>query len=274
MQIFQILHGFCHWRTPFKSLEETKGFPSDCIFVEAPDYVNEQWGFDDTKEGDERFIRPEPPEGWLYDEETGSFFPETDLPMMLEREQTAKQNENKMGLASFLSNHPLTYTDGKTYGVTYEDQQEIQFNLYQWELNGDESATVQWHDIHQAASEWTYDDLMALYTAIQQYVYPWVALFNEYKAKIYACEAYTDVYKIEIVYKTDEEIEADKLAAEEEAKRQAEEEAARQEEEARRAAEEAEASANSEESTEGESSSEETSEETTEEVTTEGSEEG
>ena len=59
MKIFQILNGFCHWQTPFKFLEETKGFPADCIFVEAPDYVNEQWGYDETKEGDERFIRPE-----------------------------------------------------------------------------------------------------------------------------------------------------------------------------------------------------------------------
>ena len=76
MKIFQIFNGFCHWQTPFKSLEETKGFPKDCIFVEAPDYVFEGWGFDETKTGDERFIKPIPPDGWLYDDDTGTFYKE------------------------------------------------------------------------------------------------------------------------------------------------------------------------------------------------------
>ena len=44
MQVFQILHDMCHWRTPFGSIAETVGkFPPDVKFVEAPDYVNEQW---------------------------------------------------------------------------------------------------------------------------------------------------------------------------------------------------------------------------------------
>ncbi len=30
-------------------------------------------GWDGTKEGDARFIKPETPEGWIYNEETGQF---------------------------------------------------------------------------------------------------------------------------------------------------------------------------------------------------------
>ena len=211
MKIFQIVNGFCHWQTPFRSLEETKGFPADCIFVEAPDYVNEQWGFDETKEGDERFIRPEPPEGWLYDEDTGTFFPEADLPLLLERVQISKQAENKMALANFLSNHPITWIDGKKYGVTMEDQSEIQLNISQYQIQvaaGVENPILEWHSIHEACIPWTLEDLSALVLAISSHIYPWFQKMNEYKAQIYACTDYKEVEAIEIVYMTEEELAA------------------------------------------------------------------
>lgn len=79
MKIFQIHLGFCHWDATRKhpTLESTKGrYTSETLFVEAPDYVFEGWGYDETAEGDARFIQPVPPEGWLYDAETGTFYPE------------------------------------------------------------------------------------------------------------------------------------------------------------------------------------------------------
>ncbi len=84
MKIFQIFNSrntietFCHWDATrkFPTIESTIGkFPPDVLFVEAPDYVFEGWGYDPTKEGDERFIQPEAPEGWAYDEATGTFYP-------------------------------------------------------------------------------------------------------------------------------------------------------------------------------------------------------
>ena len=80
MKIFQILNGFCHWDATRKhpTLESTIGkYAPDILFVEAPDYVHEGCGFDETAEGDARFIIPTPPKGWLYDEATGTFYPET-----------------------------------------------------------------------------------------------------------------------------------------------------------------------------------------------------
>lgn len=78
MKIFQILNGFCYYdATPVHpTLESTAGaYSPEIVFVEAPDYVFEGWGFDDAQEGDERFVKPTPPEGWYYDDETGSFHP-------------------------------------------------------------------------------------------------------------------------------------------------------------------------------------------------------
>ncbi len=78
MKIFQVMNGFCHWdATPVHpTLESTVGMYSpDIVFVEAPDFVFEGWGYDAEQEGDARFIKPIPPEGWGYDDETGSFYP-------------------------------------------------------------------------------------------------------------------------------------------------------------------------------------------------------
>ena len=84
MKIFQIFNSqgddllFCHYdlTRQFPTIESTVGkFAPNIIIVEAPDYVFEGWGYDKTAEGDERFIKPTTPEGWAYDEETGTFYP-------------------------------------------------------------------------------------------------------------------------------------------------------------------------------------------------------
>ena len=213
-RIFQILHNHCHWLTPFGSLEETVGkFPPDCLFVEAPDYVNEQWGFDETEIGDARFIKPVAPEGFVYDDETGQIVAKTMIPVLLEETKNAKQAENNMNLASYLSSHPMTWTDGKEYGVTLEDQNEIAMNLLSYEMAAqvamsaaDESGSeavmpvLEWHARHEACVAWAYEDLVALSMAIRQYVYPWYQKNQEYKAQIFACETAKAVKEINPVY--------------------------------------------------------------------------
>lgn len=74
MKIFQILNGFCHWDATalHPTLKSTRGrYAPDIVFVEAPDCVFEGWGYADGE-----FIRPEPPSGWVYDDATGTFYPE------------------------------------------------------------------------------------------------------------------------------------------------------------------------------------------------------
>lgn len=236
-KVFQIMNNMCYWCTPYSSVEETVGrYPEDVKFVEAPDYVNEQWGFIDEDEngnpieGDARFIQPTAPEGWYYDMELGAFINEEDIPEMLESAKNAKQEENKSLFARFLAEHPLTWTDGKVYGVTLEDQSEISLNLTQYNLqvqNGIENPVLEWHASKEACAPWTYEDLSALALTISQYIYPWFQKMNQYKEQIFSCTDRKEVEAIVLEYKTEEEIAAAAAAAEEEAARIAAEEAER-----------------------------------------------
>ena len=83
MKVFQIFKSLCYSDVTAicPTLEDTKTkFPPELVFVETPDYVFENWGYDDTKEGDERFIKPTPPEGGYYDDATGTFLPIDPIP--------------------------------------------------------------------------------------------------------------------------------------------------------------------------------------------------
>lgn len=72
MKVFQIEADVCYWDATrqFPTKGSTVGyFPPALLFVEAPDYVFEGWGYVDGE-----FIKPTPPDGWEYDESTGTFY--------------------------------------------------------------------------------------------------------------------------------------------------------------------------------------------------------
>lgn len=101
MKVFQILSGVCYYdATPMHpTLESTLGcYTPDIVFVEAPAYVFEGWGYDETKTGDARFTQPIPPDGWRYDPETGQFLeinPIINTDKTPEERITALETENK-----------------------------------------------------------------------------------------------------------------------------------------------------------------------------------
>lgn len=77
MKIFLTVDGFCHkdYTREYKSAKEAaKFFDKTVTFVEAPDFVFEGWGYDETVSGDDRFLKPTPPEGFDYDDATGTFY--------------------------------------------------------------------------------------------------------------------------------------------------------------------------------------------------------
>lgn len=81
MKLFQIFNNMCYYdMTPlYSTLEEAQShYPADVVIVETPDYVFESWGYDETKTDEERFIKPTAPEGWEYDENTGTFYNPTE----------------------------------------------------------------------------------------------------------------------------------------------------------------------------------------------------
>jgi len=98
MKVFQIIDGFCHWDATEvlgKAENADALFPEDLVFVDAPDFVSEGWGYDSSADCDARFIRPSAPEGWLYDDVTGTFYPEDGIkPSELAKTpaQLAKEN--------------------------------------------------------------------------------------------------------------------------------------------------------------------------------------
>lgn len=96
MKTMQILDGFCYYdATETARTHDLTGLKGITL-VETPDYVFPGWGFDADREGDERFIKPTPPEGWLYDDETGTFYQEDFQPAPTPEERIASlEAENR-----------------------------------------------------------------------------------------------------------------------------------------------------------------------------------
>jgi hypothetical protein len=77
VKIMQIFQRFCHWDATASvgDIDTARQRFPGLLFVEAPDYVFEGWGYDDNLSGDARFIKPVPPDGFLYDDASGTFYP-------------------------------------------------------------------------------------------------------------------------------------------------------------------------------------------------------
>ena len=77
MKIFQVLNNIVHYdmTSLYSSAEVARTkYSATTQIVEAPDYVFEGWGFNPNEIGDARFVKPALPEGWKYDEATGTFY--------------------------------------------------------------------------------------------------------------------------------------------------------------------------------------------------------
>lgn len=116
----------------------------------------------------------------------------------LEEMQALKQTQNKEKLREYLAENPLTWTDGKQYGVTAEDQTEINFNITQYQLGI--TSTLEWHAKHEENCEWELDNLVALSNAINAFVYPCYHKMQEIKKSIYNAKSIQEIQAIELTY--------------------------------------------------------------------------
>lgn len=131
--------------------------------------------------------------------ETGEFEPR----YTLEETQNMKQEENKAAFAAYLASHPLTWVNGKQYGVTEQDQSEIALNLNQYQIAvqaGIDTPTLEWHAQHEECQPWDVETLMALSLAISKTVYPIYHKMQQYKTAIFSCTTIEEVEAIELQY--------------------------------------------------------------------------
>lgn len=120
--------------------------------------------------------------------------------------QARRQEENKAALVEWLAEHPLTWTDGKQYGVTLADQQEMALNLlqYQTAVAAGQEAVLKWHSTKSACTTWAPEEFSALSLAIAQYVYPYLRHQEQVKEAIYAARTKEEVAAVVIDYETAE----------------------------------------------------------------------
>ena len=143
---------------------------------------------------------------YYYDPSTGEFS------CNLEEAQYAKQEENKVAFASYLASHPLTWVDGKQYGITQEDQSEIALNINQYQVAvaaGIENPTLEWHAKQEECYPWSLEQLSALSLAISNVVYPKYHQMQEYKTAIFAATSIAELNAIELTYEDTTDIEED-----------------------------------------------------------------
>lgn len=116
--------------------------------------------------------------------------------------RSSRQEENKVALAAWLAEHPLTWVDGNVYGVTEEDQNEMSLNLqqYQVQVAAGRSVNLEWHTQKKQCHTFTQEQYTALLLAIIDYVYPYRRYQEAIKAAIYDAQTAEAVEAVVIDY--------------------------------------------------------------------------
>lgn len=116
--------------------------------------------------------------------------------------QAARQEENKAALAAWLAAHPLTWTDGKRYGVEEQDQNEMALNLMQYQaaVLAGQDAPLEWHAQKEACRTFEQEEYLGLSMAISAYVYPYRRYQEKVKEAIYSAKTVEEVTAVVIDY--------------------------------------------------------------------------
>lgn len=118
--------------------------------------------------------------------------------------QAARQEENKAALAAWLAAHPLTWTDGKQYGVEEQDQNEMALNLMQYQaaVLAGQDAPLEWHAQKEACRTFEQEEYLGLSMAISAYVYPYRRYQEQVKEAIYSAKNVEEVKAVVIDYES------------------------------------------------------------------------
>ena len=116
-------------------------------------------------------------------------------PDLLAPAQAARQEENKAALAAWLAAHPLTWSDGKQYGVEEQDQNEMALNLMQYQaaVLAGQDAPLEWHAQKEACRTFEQEEYLGLSMASSAYVYPYRRYQEQVKEAIYSAKTVEEV---------------------------------------------------------------------------------
>lgn len=111
------------------------------------------------------------------------------------------QEKNKTALAEFLASQSVEF-NGKPYGVSEEDQNEMALNFMQYQAltTAGQQVTLEWHSKKSACETFTAEEFVQLTAMIKAFVYPYFQQMNIIKQQIFSSTSKEELDKIEIKY--------------------------------------------------------------------------
>lgn len=111
------------------------------------------------------------------------------------------QEKNKTALAEFLASQNVEF-NGKSYGVSEEDQNEMALNFMQYQAltQAGQEVTLEWHSKKSACETFTAEEFVQLTAMIKAFVYPYFQQMNVIKQQIFSSTSREELDKIEIKY--------------------------------------------------------------------------
>lgn len=111
------------------------------------------------------------------------------------------QEKNKTALAEFLADQSVEF-NGKPYGVSEEDQNEMALNFMQYQAltTAGQQVTLEWHSKKSACETFTAEEFVQLTAMIKAFVYPYFQQMNVIKQQIFSSASKEELDKIEIKY--------------------------------------------------------------------------
>lgn len=111
------------------------------------------------------------------------------------------QEKNKTALAEFLASQSVEF-NGKPYGVSEEDQNEMALNFMQYQAltTAGQQVTLEWHSKKSACETFTAEEFVQLTAMIKAFVYPYFQQMNMVKQQIFSSSSKEELDKIEIKY--------------------------------------------------------------------------
>lgn len=117
----------------------------------------------------------------------------------LDEVKAFRQEQNKGALESFLASSTVEF-EGKQYGVTEADQNEMQAMVMQYQMlsQAGVETELQWHAKHEACRTFTIDQMVQLVAAVKAFVLPHMNRMQSIKEQLYGAKTKEEVMRIEV----------------------------------------------------------------------------